>query len=78
MKTWAVKGETIYSPYTGRAYQQGDTGYFGPKARNEEGEISAFGGAPLKYELQSATAQLLLHPNDALARGFLSIPGNLR
>ncbi|MEQ8706409.1 MAG: hypothetical protein RIC19_20930 [Phaeodactylibacter sp.] len=78
VKTWAVKGETIYSPYTGRAYQQGDTGYFGPKARNEDGEISAFGGDPLKYELQSATAQLLLHPGDVLARGFLSIPGNLR
>ena len=46
VKTWAVEGETIISPYTGRAYIQGPTGYFGPKARNEKGEIISFGGDP--------------------------------
>ena len=79
VKTWAVKGETIVSPYTGRAYLQGDTGYFGPKKRNEEGEIVAFGGDPLKYELSPAAANMLLGSEDAAkALAFLSIPGNLR
>jgi hypothetical protein len=77
VKTWAVKGETIISPYTGRAYQQGETGYFGPKARDEGGEIIAFGGDPLKYDLPPATAALLLNHDDRLAKAFLSIPGNL-
>lgn len=78
VKTWAVEGETIFSPYTGRAYRQGPTGYFGPKARNGKGEIIAFGGDPLKYDLRPATATLLLDPQHAQARAFLTIPGNLR
>jgi len=78
VKTWAVEGETIISPYTGRAYIQGPTGYFGPKARNEKGEIIAFGGDPLKYDLPPATAALLLQPDNEGAKAFLSIPGNLR
>ncbi|MEM9328025.1 MAG: hypothetical protein AAGA85_20330 [Bacteroidota bacterium] len=78
VKTWAIKGDTIISPYTGRKYVQGETGYFGPKARNEAGEIIAFGGDPLKYDLPPATATLLLNPDDEKARTFLSIPGNLR
>ncbi len=78
VKIWAVEGEDIISPYTGRKYKQGPTGYFGPKARNEKGEIFAFGGDPLKYDLPPATAALLLNPNDSIAKAFLSIPGNLR
>ncbi len=78
VKVWAVKGETIISPYTGRAYKQGDTGYFGPKARNEKGEIIAFGGDPLKYDLPPATASLLLKQDVVRAKAFLGIPGNLR
>lgn len=78
VKTWAVKGETIISPYTGRAYIQGPTGYFGPKRRNAAGEITAFGGDPLKYDLPPATAALLLEPKNKRAKAFLSIPGNLR
>ena len=78
VKVWAVEGETIISPYTGRAYIQGPTGYFGPKARNEKGEITAFGGDPLKYDLPPATATLLLDKENQKARSFLSIPGNLR
>ena len=77
VKTWALEGETIYSPYTGRAYQQGPTGYFGPKRRNEQGEIIAFGGDPLKYDLPPATATLLLNPADPKARQYLSIPGSM-
>ena len=78
VKVWAVEGETIISPYTGRSYIQGPTGYFGPKARNDMGEITAFGGDPLKYDLPPATAALLLDSGDNGARSFLSIPGNLR
>ena len=78
VKTWAVEGEEIISPYTGRRYKQGTTGYFGPKARNENGEISAFGGDPLKYDLPPATAALLLNPDNFQAKAFLSIPGNLK
>ena len=78
VKIWAVKGETIISPYTGRAYLQGDTGYFGPKARNEKGEIIAFGGDPLKVDLPPTTAALLLDSGNQRARAYLSIPGNLR
>ncbi len=74
---WALEGETIISPYTGRAYIQGPTGYFGPKKRNEQGEIIAFGGDPLKYDLPPATATLLLNKDDLKAKAFLSIPGNL-
>jgi len=78
VKTWALQGETILSPYTGRRYIQGATGYFGPKARNEKGEIIAFGGDPLKYDLPPATAALLLQQDTLRAKAFLSIPGNLR
>jgi len=77
VRTWALKGETIYSPYTGKAYTQGDTGYFGPKKRNAAGQISAFGGDPLKKDLPPATAFLMLNPIDTRTTGFLSIPGNL-
>lgn len=78
VKVWALEGETIISPYTGRAYIQGPTGYFGPKQRNEQGEIVAFGGDPLKHDLPPALAALLLDTNDPNARSFLSIPGNMR
>lgn len=78
VKTWAMEGETIISPYTGRSYIQGPTGYFGPKARNEKGEITAFGGDPLKYDLPPATAALLLNQEVDRAKAFLGVPGNLR
>ena len=78
VKTWAVKGETIISPYTGRTYVQGETGYFGPKEKNDRGEIIAFGGDPLKKDLPPATAALLKDPEDIVAKAYLSIPGNLR
>ena len=78
VKAWAVEGEQIISPYTGRLYVQGETGYFGPKARNKKGDIIAFGGDPLKYDLPPATATLLLNSEDQIARAFLSIPGNMR
>jgi len=77
VKVWAVEGENIISPYTGRVYKQGNTGYFGPKARNKEGQIIAFGGDPLKYDLPPATACLLLNQRVDEAKAFLSIPGNL-
>lgn len=76
--TWAVEGETIISPYTGRTYPQGKTGYFGPKERGEDGQIIRFGGDPLKRDLPPATAHLLLHPDDEEAKAYLSIPGNMR
>lgn len=78
VKVWAVEGETVISPYTGRSYIQGPTGYFGPRSRNEKGEIAAFGGDPLKYDLPPATAALLLGKEEERARAFLSIPGNMR
>jgi len=77
VRIWAVEGEEIISPYTGRRYRQGPTGYFGPKSRDAEGRISAFGGDPLKFDLPPVTARLLLDPTDARARAFLRIPGNL-
>lgn len=77
VRVWALEGETVISPYTGRAYLQGPTGYFGPKARNEDGEIIAFGGDPLKYDLPPAQARLMLDSDDQLVRAFLAIPGNL-
>lgn len=76
--TWALEGDSIFSPYTGRKFVQGPTGYFGPKQRDAQGRITAFGGDPLKYDLQPATAALLLQQDTARARAFLSIPGNLR
>jgi len=78
VKTWALEGETIFSPFTGTAYRQGPVGYFGALERNEKGEIIRFSGDPLKKELTPATAALLLNNNDERARGFLSIPGNMR
>jgi len=75
--TWALEGETIISPYTGTSYKQGNTGYFGPKKRNIDGEITMFGGDPLKYDLPPATASLLLGKDAEKATAFLSIPGNL-
>ncbi len=78
VRTLAVEGETIFSTYTGRAYVQGETGYFGPKARNANGEIIAFGGDPLKYDLPPATAALLLNGDNQMAKAFLGIPGNMR
>jgi hypothetical protein len=76
--TWALEGEEIISPYTGRKFKQGPTGYFGAKQRDSLGRISAFGGDPLKYDLPPATAALLLDSSNAKAKHFLSIPGNLR
>ncbi|WP_162416085.1 hypothetical protein [Cyclobacterium roseum] len=76
-KTWAVEGEYIYSPYTGRRFQQGPTGYFGPKERGKDGEITRFGGDALKKDLIPATAKLLLDPGDSLLKAFLAIPGNM-
>ncbi len=76
--SWALEGETVYSPYTGRAYLQGPVGYFGALERNEAGDIIRFGGDPLKEELTPATATLLLDQENILARSFLSIPGNMR
>jgi hypothetical protein len=84
--TWAVEGETILSPYTGRRYVQGPTGYFGAKRRDADGRITAFGGDPLKQNLPPAAAVLLLAKQGraefaapaAVAAAYLSIPGNLR
>ncbi len=76
--TWAVEGETIISPYTGRAYPQGNTGYFGPKRRNDQGQVLAFGGDPLKHTLMYATARMILDSDQPELKGFLGIPGNLR
>jgi hypothetical protein len=77
VRTWAVQGDPIISPYTGRQYVQGETGYFGPKLRDAQGRIFRFGGDPLKYDLPPCTARMLLDPNDAPLRAFLAIPGNL-
>ncbi len=82
--TWALAGEEIQSPFTGRKLVQGDTGYFGPKQRDAEGRIHQFGGDPLKFALPPATARLLqpadfpapVSHDDVVA--YLSIPGNLR
>ena len=94
VRTWALEGEAVISPYTGRTYRQGPTGYFGPKSRDAEGRIATFGGDPLKYALTPATAVMMLAPPDPLRRSspaewpdaayttsveaYLSIPGNLR
>jgi len=77
VRTFAVAGEEIFSPYTGRRYQQGPTGYFGPQARGADGRITRFGGDPMKFELPPATARLLVEPTNVAARAFLSIPGNM-
>lgn len=76
--TWAVEGEVIRSPYTGREYVQGDTGYFGPKAKNEAGEVTAFGGDPLKHTLGFAVARFLLEKEDEELKRYLGFPGTLR
>ncbi|SHN13630.1 hypothetical protein SAMN04488057_107211 [Cyclobacterium lianum] len=77
-KTWALEGETVYSPYTGRALTQGPTGYFGPKERAGDGQIGRFGGDALKKDLIPAIARLLTTPGDDLTKAWLSIPGNLQ
>ncbi len=76
--TWALKGETIRSPYTEREYIQGDTGYFGPKRKNESGEITAFGGDPLKHSLAYAIARFTLDKDDEMLREYLGFYGSLR
>jgi hypothetical protein len=75
--SYAVEGEEILSPYTGRRFRQGNTGYFGPKARDAEGRITQFGGDPLKFDLPPVLGRLLMQPDDAAARAFIEIPGNL-
>lgn len=75
--TYALEGEDVISPYTGRKYKQPATDYFSPKMRNEQGEISSFGGDPLKYDLPTATASMLLGVKKKEAKAYLSIPGNL-
>jgi hypothetical protein len=77
VRTFAVEGEEIISPYTGRRYRQGPTSYFGPKARGADGRITRFGGDPMKFELPPAAARLLVEPTNVQARAFLSIPGNM-
>ena len=77
VRTFAVEGEEIISPYTGRRYLQGPTGFFGPKERGADGRITRFGGDPMKFELPPAAARLLLDPTNMQARAILSIPGNM-
>ena len=77
VRTWALEGEEIVSPYSGRRYRQGRTGYFGPKERDADGCITRFGGDPLKYDLPAVTARLMRHPDDETAQAFVAIPGNL-
>lgn len=76
--SWALEGEAVYDAHTGRSWRQPPTGYFGPKQRDTAGRISAFGGDGLKYSLPPLTARLLSDADDEVARGWLSIPGNLR
>jgi hypothetical protein len=76
--SWALEGEVVYSPYTGRAYQQGPTGYFGALERDQFGRISKFGGDALKKDLIPVTALLMLEPGEQRARDFLNIPGHLQ
>ncbi|WP_373515587.1 hypothetical protein [Persicitalea sp.] len=75
--SFALEGEAVTSPYTGRKFIQGPTGYFGAKSRDVRGRIATFGGDPLKYDLPPMTARLLRQPNDTLVMAFLSVPGNL-
>lgn len=77
VSTYALEGEYIYSPYTGRKYLQGPTGFFGPKARDKAGRIIAFGGDAMKYDLPPATAALILDPQDQKALHMIGIPGYL-
>ena len=76
--TYAIEGEEIISPYTGRKYKQPATGYFSAKSRNEKGEITGFGGDPLKYDLPRAMASILTGVRTNEAKAYLSIPGNLK
>ncbi|MBD3315150.1 MAG: hypothetical protein GF344_05140 [Chitinivibrionales bacterium] len=76
--TDALKGDTIASPYTGKLYTQGYTGHFGPRERNENGQITRYGGDPLKNDLPPALATLLLNPEDPEALRYLSQPGSMR
>ena len=75
--SFALEGEPVTSPYTGRKFTQGPTGYFGAKSRDARGRIATFGGDPLKYDLPPMTARLLLNPDDTLVKAFLGVPGNL-
>jgi hypothetical protein len=76
--TWALEGDEVVSPYSGRRMRQRDTGFFGPKERDDEGRITRFGGDPLKRDLQGAMARLLMDPRDALSRTLVHAPGSLR
>ncbi len=78
VRTYSLNGDMLASPYTGRRFTQGNTGYFGPKARDNDGRISHFGGDALKKDLGPATASLLIDATDITARAFVSIPGILR
>ncbi len=73
--TYAIEGEEIISPYTGRRYIQPATGYFSAQKRNENGEITAFGGDVLKYDLLRVMACLKLGIKVDAAKSYLSIPG---
>lgn len=75
--SYALEGETIYSPFTGTAFSQVSTGYFGPKERDSSGNIVRFGGDALKKDLPPATAALLLDTANISLKGFLGIAGNL-
>ncbi len=75
--SFVLEGEPVTSPYTGRQFTQGPTGYFGAKSRDARGRIATFGGDPLKYDLPPMTARLLLNPNGTLVKAFLGVPGNL-
>ncbi|MCC5931006.1 MAG: hypothetical protein JJU28_17300 [Cyclobacteriaceae bacterium] len=76
--SWALEGEMVYSPYTGRAYRQGPTGYFGALERDQIGRISKFGGDALKKDLIPVAATMMLYPGHQRARDFLYIPGHLQ
>ena len=77
VNTYAIEGEEIISPYTGRKYIQPATGYFSAQKRNENGEITAFGGDVLKYDLPKVMANLKLGKKVNEARAYLSIPAIL-
>lgn len=73
-----LTGETVTCVTCDKSYPQPEGSYFGPARRDEQGRITHFKGDPLKFELQQATAKLLLKPNDQPTRDYVSIPGVLR
>nr|MBI1229246.1 hypothetical protein [Cytophagales bacterium] len=75
--TYALEGEVVHSPFTGRTYLQGDTGYFGAKERDSLGNITRFGGDALKKDLPPLIASLLIDPTNVPNKAFISIPGHL-